>query len=370
MRPVRPHLHIAMVTSHYHPSSGGVEQVVAQLAARMVAEGHHVEVLTQTQDPSLPQCEMRRGVTIRRFVSMPASRHLTAAPQLLAFLRTARARYHITHAHNYHAFPALAAALSQPRVLVVSPHYHGTGHAPIRTLLHVPYRLCGRAIFRRAAATICDSEAEAALIRRHFGGSVRCLTVIPHGVETTSIRSADPFVTDRKTVLCVGRLEEYKQVHRVIEALRHLDASFTLQVIGVGPAQRTLQALAARLGLTDRVTFHGRVDDGTLARWFRTATVYVNLSRHEAYGITILEALAAGAAVIATRIPAFVEHARRAGGAHLSFVQVDASPIDVATAIAAAARTPRAPWLDDGVLPSWDAAAAQTLRLYHQLLAR
>jgi hypothetical protein len=70
------------------------------MAGRIAAIGHRVEVLTQTPDRTLPRFETRAGVTVRRFVSIPGNRHLTAAPALLSFLCAERHHYDIVHVSN------------------------------------------------------------------------------------------------------------------------------------------------------------------------------------------------------------------------------------------------------------------------------
>ncbi|HWE64439.1 MAG TPA: glycosyltransferase family 4 protein, partial [Chloroflexota bacterium] len=360
-------LHIAYVTSHYLPSRGGIEQVVMQLATRMAARGHHVEVLTQTYSQQLPRHELTGGVIVRRFI---ASGHFAVAPMLLAHLLRHRNTYDLVHAHNYHALPALSAALSRPRVLVVSPHYHGTGHTVCRRLLHVLYRVCGHAIFRCAAAVICVSEAEATLVCRHFGRSLPRVQVIGNGVETAELRAAVSFPKVDTVVLSVGRLERYKQTRRLIEAISYLEARFVLRIVGEGPERRQLEALSARLGLEQRVLFLGRLADPLLARWFRTASVYVNLSRLEAFGITVIEALCAGSCVVASDIPAFREHAQRMGSDRMVLVPPDAPPAMVALAIQQAAqRAALVAPLPDTALPSWDGAIEETMCIYRQLTA-
>src|SRR5262249_21328590 len=157
--------------------------------------------------------------------------------------------------------PALAAALGGHGPLVFTPHYHGTGHSPLRRFLHVPYRPLGATIFARAACTICVSEAEAALVRRHFPRAAGRLWLIPNGVEVGALGPAEPYPVDRTVILSVGRLETYKNVHAVLEALPYLDERFVLRVVGDGPARADLEALADRLRLRGRVAFLGRVSD-------------------------------------------------------------------------------------------------------------
>lgn len=358
-------MRIALVTPRYPPANGGVEQVVAHLARGLAALGEQVEVLTQAETRGAAGSATVGGVRVRRFAAPVPDRQAQITPRLWAYLACHASRYDVIHAHNYHGLLALAAALAATRPLVFSPHYHGTGHTPVRRLLHVPYRACGRYLFDRAARVLCDSEAEALLVRRHFPSASGRIQVVPPGVAVEDFRCAQPFPSGtRQIILCSGRLEPYKQIDRLIAAMPHLGDRFLLVVIGDGSARTSLEAQTRRLGLSGTIRFVGRVDDVTVRRWLRTAAVYVTLSRHEAYGLSAVEALAAGAQVLASAIPAYREQAHRFGSGRITLLEEPYTPYQVAATImrlAARAESMRETAPD---LPSWERIVAATLAAY------
>ncbi len=362
-------MRIALVTPCYAPSIGGVETHVTRVATYLAARGHAVEVLTQAHCRGLAPREEVGGVIVRRFpLPFPAQSPLLAfAPGLWAYLARHAVRYDVVHAHNYHAVPALGAALSDCRSLVFTPHYHGAGHTPLRSLLHVPYRHAGARVFARAHRVICSSEAEAALVRRDFPGAARRLRVIYAGVDVAAIRAAVPYVTADKVILSVGRLETYKNVRLVIAMLRHLDDGYVLRVVGDGPARPALEDVARRLGLGRRVEFLGRVDDDTARRWLRTARVYVSMSAHEAFGLALVEALAAGAVALATDIPAYCEIARGMPVGAVALAPLTSTPVELAGALRALVANPSPPAFAHDIT-SWDDVAARTEAVYDALL--
>jgi glycosyltransferase involved in cell wall biosynthesis len=351
-------LRIAMVSPRFHPFIGGVETHVRELAMRYVALGHSVDVLTYTHDPALPRVEAVGGIVVRRFLVPVGGRHYAVAPGLFRFLRKAADRFDVVHAHGYHSTAALLAHAAGARPFVLTPHFHGTGHSAVRAALHVPYRwLAGRRLVHGANRIICVSNAEASLLRDRFGLADDRVTVISNGIDVERIRSADPFPERRPVVLCVGRLESYKGIDRTLAAFDLLDDDCLLRVIGTGPDAARLSAVAARLRRRADVAFLPSVDVDELHRWYRTATVYVTMSMHEAQSIGTLEAAAAGAAVVATDIPAHREIAATTVP-QLTLVPVDAGPAQLAAAIRRAAPS------EATAVPTWDDAARATLALY------
>jgi glycosyltransferase involved in cell wall biosynthesis len=128
-----------MVSNHYYPFVGGVESHVQQISERLVARGHRVEVFTQ-QDAQSPRHDSdERGVMVRRFPVPVPSTNFAVAPGLLAALRAGRSSFDVLHVHGYHSSVPAMGALADIRPMVFTPHYHGTGHSPLRKALHRPH---------------------------------------------------------------------------------------------------------------------------------------------------------------------------------------------------------------------------------------
>lgn len=357
-------MRIAYVVSRYLPSLGGVETHVSEIARRVQQAGHEVEILTQREPASdLARVEVQAGVTVRRFTTLVPSRAYPVAPGLFAHL--ARHGYDCVHAHNYHALPALGAAISKRGPLVFTPHYLGGGHTLASRLAHRPYLVLGRLIFDRSDRVICTTRAEAGLVRDRFAVRPQVLSVIPNGVDEAAIRASEPLPVKGTVVLWAGRLERYKRADMVVSAMRWLPRDFHLYVVGDGPARAGLEQDAQRWGLGDRVRFTGGVPHDVAYRWFRTASVFVSMSSRESFGISILEAAAAGVPVVASDIPVHREVADEYGSGNVWLVPTDADLSALASTIERAAQT-HPPALGSP-LPSWDDAAASTLQIYRSL---
>ena len=358
-------MRIALVTPRYWPAIGGVETHVEELAAGLVVRGHEVEVLTQAHDSSLPIEEDHAGVPIRRFAAAINAEHYRFSPGLLRFLAGHAGSWDVLHAHNYHALPALAAAFTRRGTFILTPHYHGESQSRFRDILHRPYRTAGALMMRRASRVISVSPSEASLLKDHFPAARSKIAIVPNGVDAAGIAAAQPFETgDARVVLVAGRLADYKRVDATIQALAHLDTRYVLRVSGEGPMRSMLEALARKLGVTERVSFLGRIERDELNRWFSTADVFVTMSEIEAMGITVLEALAGGARVVASDIPAHRD-ARVLGGERVRLIRRGASSAELAAAIeeAAASDAPARP------VPTWQEVVERTLAVYDEAIA-
>ncbi|GIE93230.1 glycosyltransferase family 4 protein [Paractinoplanes rishiriensis] len=358
-------MRIGVVTNAYHPDVGGVETHARRLCAALVAAGDEVEVLTQHPTGSREQID---GVLVRRFPLTVAAPNYRFSIALWRWLHTHAARYDVLHAHSYHALAALPAALTNRTPLVFTPHYHGTGHSRLRAALHPIYRPVGRRIVARSSRIVCVTRAERELLIRDFPEATDRMVVIPNGTDPARVAVAP--LEPGRSILCVGRLERYKRVDRVIRAMLHLPADHRLDVVGSGPAREELEHLARRLDLTeDRVMFHGRLPDDAFGTRMALAAAAVSASGHEAFGMAVADALAAGIPTVASFIPAHRELAVMAGdGVPLWLVNPD-DEAALADALRVAAGTPRAA-TGRQPLPTWSDVVLATREVYATVASR
>jgi glycosyltransferase involved in cell wall biosynthesis len=367
-------LRIALVTPRHAPYIGGVETHVSRLASALTAKGHQVEVFTQRTDPDTADTEEADGVLIRRFDGWLTSTAYPVPPRLWRALMRERRRFDVIHAHAYHGLASAVGrfARGERRPLVLTPHYHATGHTRIGRLLHPIYRPIGRYLVSAADRVICVSSAESSLVSRDFGPDVAARTVtIPNGVDLDEIRAAEPWPDAGRSVLCVGRLAGYKNVDLVIRAAQAFPEDLPLNIVGAGADRAELEELARTLGIDHRVHFLGRLPDEELRRWYRTATVFVAMSSFEAFGIGLLEALAAGARIVASDIPAHQEVAALAGNSGISFEAPDVDSERLAETILEAVAAGR--FSADGSaadsIPTWLEVASRTEQVYAEAVA-
>ena len=99
-------------------------------------------------------------------------------------------------------------------------------------------------------------------------------------------------------MLGVGRLETVKRAHLAIEAMARVDCPIELRLAGEGTQRANLEALASRLGVSDRVRFLGAVDDETLLGLYADALAVVYVPYDEDFGYVTLEGFLARKPVI------------------------------------------------------------------------
>jgi len=301
---------IAQVCPRFYPYIGGVETHVQEISTRLVEKGLGVEVLTTDPSGKLLKEEFINSLRIRRFRSWAPSEAFYFSWRLRRHLLECSEDYDIVHAHSYHAFPALYAAQAKRRnKLVFTPTYHGSGHTFFRSMLHIPYKFFAKKIFEKADKVICVSNYERDLVTNHLRVGKEKVAVVPNGIDLEEFRHLKRRSRDKKcrVILYVGRLEKYKGVDYLIKALPKLENDVFLEIVGKGPYNRNLIGLARRLGMENRVRFSQDLPRVELLQMYTDADLFASLSRHEAYGICVAEALASGTPCIVTRSSALGE---------------------------------------------------------------
>jgi glycosyltransferase involved in cell wall biosynthesis len=135
---------------------------------------------------------------------------------------------------------------------------------------------------------IAQTERAAEIQSRQFGPKLN-IRVIPNAIELIGEDSVDR----KNSILFVGRLSWEKGVDRLINAFARMDnKSWTLDIVGDGPANVKLQNLTVSLGCSHRVTFHGKVQDPTLH--YLSSSIFVLPSQLEGFPNAMCEAMSAG----------------------------------------------------------------------------
>ena len=301
---------IVQVCPRYYPDPGGVEKIVQEISERLVERGHEVKVVTTDPAGGLPKNETINGVKIIRFKSFAPQDAYYFPGGMYSYLKSVDCD--LIHAHNYHAFPALMACLAKKgHILILSPYYHGKGHTVFRDLLFKIYtKVFGNYFFNNADLIISPSDFEAEMLIHNFKlDRTKFLTIAPGVDEALFNLSGSRNLKKTHSILFVGRIEEYKGLQYVIEAMEYIsdicEDGFVLNIVGSGPYKDKLQNIAAKKKV--KIIWHGRTSKEQLHQQYKEADLLVLLSSFETFGIVVAEALASGVPALVVKSSALGE---------------------------------------------------------------
>lgn len=291
-----------MIEKLFAPHKGGIEIHVAGLSKYLTKRGHQVEVLTSRFSKKLPSGSHVDGYAVTRVRGIHA------------MLRALQADVDIIHVHDYASAFSVAGAIARlirPRPLVWTPH----GIYPLRSgwarLRRIVFDCSvGRLLPMASDIVIALTKTNRAQLEE-MGVDASRITVIPNGIDLQrlnlpkrrSLREQLGLVG--QVLLHVGRLDWNKGLAYTVDALKMVTNHWPeckLLLIGkdYGIGDK-LQSRAARLGISSNLLLLGEVADEVVAQAFVESDLFVISSIYEGLPTVVLEAMASGLPVIATR---------------------------------------------------------------------
>ncbi len=289
-------MRVGMVCPYSLSIPGGVQAQVLGLARELRRQGHEVRVLAPCDGPPPESFVTPLGD------SLPASANGSVAPlapdpsATLRTIRVLRAEsFDVVHIHE-----PLAPGPPITSVTLHTAPTVGTFHAAGRSS---SYRFMAgplRRILGRLDHKVVVSKDALALVQGYLGGEFEMLF---NGVETTEIRSVEPFPQPQPAIFFVGRHEERKGLGVLLAALRLIDADVRCWVAGDGPDSA---ALRAEYAADTRIEWLGRISDADKIARLRGASLFCAPSLHgESFGVVLIEAMAAGTPVVASALDGY-----------------------------------------------------------------
>lgn len=283
---------------------GGLERVVTMLARGQVDDGVQVAVVLEPHDvQGHPFVERLRRSGVPVTVIAVGARSYGAEYRALSDL-ISRLAPRVIHTHGYRADIIAGAAARRTRGTHVSTvHGFTGGGGGLRNRL---YEILQRLSLRKARAVMAVS---APLVARLVGAGIprRRIHLVVNGfVDDDTLQSRAEararlgLPRGERTVGWIGRLSTEKGADVMLDALATADPSWKLSIVGEGPELGSLRARADRLGIAERVRWHGSVAGaGALLAAF---DAFVLSSRTEGTPIALFEAMNAKVPVIATAV--------------------------------------------------------------------
>jgi len=309
-------LSILVVTGIYPPDVGGPATFVPRICRELVSRGHRVELISLSDQPSsdLDQNAPYSITRIRRGLPKPV-RIVRTIWQVIGSGRSAD----LLFVNGLPLESALAnLILKRPLLMKVVGDYAweratsrgwtNDGFEQFqerrRGLRIALLKRLRRWWTRRASVVVAPSEYLRSIIVRWGVDTQRCIAI--HNAPVVPERLPKPVgVTGLQgtglRMITVARLVSWKGIDGILRVLMGIPDVY-LTVVGDGPLDMSLRALASKLGLENRVTFTGRRNSEDTLALVRSSDVFVLNSTYEGLPHVILEALALGVPVIATAV--------------------------------------------------------------------
>lgn len=312
---------------------GGAEVAIKEITDRIDPSEIEFHLVCLRFDSTLPLVEKIGNVTVHRIGfarENPSMADLRVFPlKLNKYLFQFWAAWQAMRLHRRYQFDAIWAMMAHscgvpaaimkffhPDVKYVLTLQEGDPPEYIERLAKPVWPLFVRA-FTTADTIQCISHFLAAWAKRM--GFAGVPIVVPNAVDVKHFANvfSDAELNDlrmklgkregERYVITTSRLVPKNAVDVVIRAMKHLPADVTFLVLGIGPDEAELKALAAYEGVADRVRFLGQVGHAELPKYLRVADVFTRPSRSEGMGNSFVEAMAAGIPVVATQAGGIVD---------------------------------------------------------------
>jgi D-inositol-3-phosphate glycosyltransferase len=334
----RDQLQIAMFSIHSSPigelgtkNTGGMSVYIRELARQLGIRGHCVDIYTRLNGSKHNEIiDLNDNVRLihlsagnNGYVSKLALYYYLSDffRALERFKQQERLHYDLIHSH-YWLSGRLGSWLQDHWNLphLVMFHTLGTVKNIAGVAGHEPdLRIATeKKLIRTCQRILAPTETEKENLKTYYNTPPEKIGVAPCGVNLDQFRPMDRadarqglgFDDNESIVLYVGRFDPIKGIDRLLEAAPHLRDHRRLRLVIIGgdgpdtPEYQNLQRMTHQLGIQNRVTFVGRIQQKQLPLYYSAADVLVVPSYYESFGLVGLESLACGTPVVATEVGA------------------------------------------------------------------
>ena len=294
-----------------NPYAGGAEIHFFEIFGRLAEAGHRVRLVCSGW-AGAPATATIRGIDVRR----SGGRNSFALVGRRAVRRAIAAERPDIVVEDVNKLPLFLASLTDLPLCVLVPHLFGEtafqeAPWPMAATVWLSERPLPR-VYRRAGFHAISESTRDDLVAR--GVAAARIRVIHPGVDCRRFRPSpsEPRAVEPR-FLYVGRLKRYKGIGFAIQALeiaRRSRPDLRFDIAGTGDHRPALERLAAELGQTHAVSFHGFVSEERKISLLRTAWANLFPSPKEGWGITVVEAAACGTPSLASDSPGLRDSVR------------------------------------------------------------
>ena len=303
---------IGFLINYFYPMKGGAENNCFYLAEEL-AKNHEVHVFTSLL-PKTKENEIINNIHVHRYkILFRYKYYLSFTPGLINILKE---DFEILHVHSFgfiwHDLIVLLKKLANNTKILNTPH------GPFMVLKHYNFY---EKIFK-----LLIKNFERAFINHNYDAVIQVnpeqykwmvkdgvlkdnIHFLPNGISQTAFKKINNkdfikrYHLENKFVISyLGRIQRYKSLDQIIKVLPKLNNNVVFLLMGkdYGDLSR-LKALSSNLKVHDRIIFTGEIQDEDVIKGLSISKIFILPSEWEAFGISILQAMAQGNAVISTR---------------------------------------------------------------------
>jgi glycosyltransferase involved in cell wall biosynthesis len=287
----------------YHPVVGGIETALKEICEGLSDQVDFQILVANTRwstEHENGKLRVTRAASLGKCLSCPI------APSFPVWAKKFDAD--LIHVHLANPLAELSALLADRDVPIVA-HFHSDVVRPLPPVFRTLYNQFLHAFYRRVNCIVVPTPQHIEVSKFVPRYREKC-RVVPFGIPVARFnldeagrKRVDELRDGPPTVLFVGRLVYYKGVEFLIRAMA--DTKARLRIVGTGPLEDSLRALARQKGIADRVEFLGQVSEQDLIAHYHACDVFAlpSITNQEMFGLVQLEAMACRKPVISTNLP-------------------------------------------------------------------
>ena len=285
-----------------NPKAGGAEKIILEVGMRLVSNGHEVTIFSGGWK-NCKKYERINGLSIYRF-------GFRAGPHIILPIFLSKRHFELIIADLGHAVPWVAPVILRKKTIVSFLHLHarslpGQVNFALAKLITVVEKLYFIIYKNQDFVTISNTSMQDLI---GLGINPNHVKLIHPGVNSDLFHPCKK--TEQPSIVYYGGMRSYKRPEEAIYLLNGLLGKIEdvhLTMVGTGIEMPKLKLSVNNLNLTSYVTFKGRLSDVELSKIVSEAWLNVHSSITEGWGISIIEAAAAGTPTVAYNVPGVSE---------------------------------------------------------------
>ncbi len=301
---------IVHVSHHFEPCKGGIVSVVLQSCLLFKKKKHDCEVVCLNRcaksKNTLPRKSTEKGVKVKRIPFINLGIYKIAIGALGKIMNSKADIVHVHGINFFSDFLLFSKPLHGKRI-VVSTHGGVFHTSRLGFLKKIYFRACQRILLGLADKVLAVSESDFEKFREIV--SEKKLALLENPVDVSAFNSSKE-QEEKNSFLFVGRLSRNKGLKNLLGAfavVARKKSNARLYIVGIDfeGMKAGLEAHAEELGIGRQVEVTGEVSEKKLSEYYEKAEFFVSASEYEGFGITAVEAMAAGKIVLLNKIPSF-----------------------------------------------------------------